>query len=231
MTGKGKVKNERKDAAASVLISAGIGLGVCILLAFISSAFLLFAPEPSVFYLPAGLASLYVGAAVSGCITAKRIGAPAAAFFSGSLIAALAATAGAFVRGSSERPVLLTVALFLLVPAASFLAALNGSDNGGFVATDVTVDIDGDRKACDMRRSVLDENAEASDRAAETLRPDTERIDRVLYTFLERRVSGVRRRSFSEKSPLRQKRRDLEISSDTHADPDRRTRVGARARD
>ncbi len=124
MTGKGNTGRERKDLAASALVSSGIGSGVCAVLALLFSAFLLFAPEPSAFYLPAGLAALYSGAAASGYIMMKRVGAPAAALLPGAALAALAAVAGAFVRGTSGRPVPLTVVLFILVPAVSFLAAL-----------------------------------------------------------------------------------------------------------
>ncbi len=46
MTAKGKSGNEKKDAALSALVSAGIGAGVSLLLAVLFSAFLLFAPEP-----------------------------------------------------------------------------------------------------------------------------------------------------------------------------------------
>ncbi len=123
MTGKANLKKDKKGAVLSTLLCAGIGAGAALILAVLFSASILFVPEPSDFYFPAGITALYAGAAAAGYYMMKRTGVPAAALLPGAAIAALAAIAGAFVKGPGVRPVLLTVALFILVPAVSFLAA------------------------------------------------------------------------------------------------------------
>ncbi len=123
MTGNRSFKKDKKGAVISALVCTGIGAGAALLLAVLFSAFLLFAPEPADFYFPAGLTALYAGAAAAGIIMMKRTGVPAAALLPGAAVAAIAAIAGAFVKGAADRPVFLTAALYLLVPAAGLLAA------------------------------------------------------------------------------------------------------------
>ena len=124
MTGNKSFKKDKKDAVLSALICTGIGAGAALVLAVLFSALLLFAPEPADFYFPAGLTALYAGAAAAGYIMMNRTDVTAASLLPGAALAALAAIAGAFVKGSGGRPALLTAALLVLAPAVGFLAAL-----------------------------------------------------------------------------------------------------------
>ncbi|MBR3423084.1 MAG: hypothetical protein IKG80_01175 [Clostridia bacterium] len=127
MTEKSNLKKERKEFALSALVSAGVGAGFALLIAVLSSAFILFTPEPSAFYFPVGLVALYAGSAASGFIMMKKTGVPSASLLPSAAIAAIVAIAGAFVKGRPVGPAPLTVALYLLIPAAGLTGALIAS--------------------------------------------------------------------------------------------------------
>ena len=113
----------------SILVSAGVAVASSVALTLVLSVPILFSEEPSVFFIPAGLFSLYAGAAAGGTTAAlKTEDGVLSGLLCGVILTAVTAAAGLFAgAATAPRPVPLTLLLFASIPAASAAGALVAS--------------------------------------------------------------------------------------------------------
>ncbi len=118
-------KSGARHALLSALFSIGAAAATAAAILMIGAAFLLLSEDPAALYFPVGAAALYAGALVGGFAAEKRFRkGPLSGLLCGVPIAVVSALCGLFVKSvPTGRPVLLTAALFLLIPAASVLGA------------------------------------------------------------------------------------------------------------